>query len=140
MSNVQQGISILEGKTVKIYMVNKKSFNLENRLIEFSLKVIEIVEQLPNTRAGNHIANQLIRSGTSPALNYGEAQGAESKNDFIHKMKICLKELRETLICLKIIYKKPFVKNSNEFELLLKENDELVAIFVKSITTAQSKK
>jgi len=77
-------------------------YDLEDRLIEFSLMIIEIVEELPNTKAGNHLGGQVLRSGTSPALNYAEAQSAESKNDFIHKMKICLKELRETFVALKL--------------------------------------
>jgi hypothetical protein len=71
-----------------------RKFDLEDRLVNYSILIIEVVEMLPNTRAGNHLAGQLIRSGTSPALNYGEAQGAESRSDFIHKMKISLKELR----------------------------------------------
>lgn len=75
-----------------------KKYDLEERLIQFALLIIDIVEMLPNTRAGNHIAGQLIRSGTSSAFNYGEAQVAESRDDFIHKMKICLKELKETHI------------------------------------------
>ena len=80
-----------------------KKYDLEERLIQFALLIIDIVEKLPNTRAGNHIAGQLIRSGTSPAFNYGEAQVAESRDDFIHKMKICLKELKETHIAVQII-------------------------------------
>lgn len=87
-------------------MMNEKpirKFNLEERLIEFAVLIIEIVENLNNTRAGNHIAGQLVRSGTSPALHYGEAQSAESINDFVHKLKILLKELRESLVSLKII-------------------------------------
>ena len=71
-----------------------KKFDLEERLIKFSIDIIEVVELLPPTKAGNHLAAQLVRSGTAPALNYGEAQRAESRNDFIHKMKISLKELR----------------------------------------------
>jgi len=81
----------------------KIKYDLEERLIQFALLIIDIVEMLPNTRAGNHIAGQLIRSGTSPAFNYGEAQVAESRDDFIHKMKICLKELKETHIAVQII-------------------------------------
>ena len=80
-----------------------KKFDLEERLVRFSVLIIEITENLYTTRAGNHIAGQLVRSGTSPALLYGEAQSAESRNDFIHKLKILLKELRETVIALKII-------------------------------------
>ncbi len=87
-----------------------KGFDLEDRLISFSIRIMEIAEKLPNTKSGIYIANQMIRSGTSPALNYAEAQSAESRNDFIHKMKICLKELRETHVSLKIIYRKPIIK------------------------------
>ena len=71
---------------------------LEERLIDFAVLIVSVVEALPNSKAGNHIANQLIRSGTSPAPNYGEAQSAESHKDFIHKLKISLKELRETMV------------------------------------------
>ena len=76
---------------------------MEQRLIDFAVKIIEVTESLANTRAGNHLAGQLVRSGISPALQYGEAQSAESGNDFIHKLKILLKELRESLVLLKII-------------------------------------
>jgi len=78
---------------------------LEDRLIDFAVLIIEIVNEMPNTKAGNHLSGQLVRSGTSPALNYGEAQSAESRKDFIHKIKVVLKELRESFVCLKIIYK-----------------------------------
>jgi four helix bundle protein len=78
-------------------------YDLEERLLDFAVRIIEIVEALPNTRTGNHIAGQLLRCGTSPAPNYGEAQSAESRQDFVHKMKICLKELRETNVWLKIV-------------------------------------
>jgi four helix bundle protein len=88
---------------------DSKKFDLEERLVKFSIRIIEVVELLPNNRSGNHLAGQLVRSGTAPALNYAEAQSAESRNDFIHKMKISLKELRETYVCLKIIYQKPLV-------------------------------
>jgi len=81
-------------------MMNEKerNYDLQERLIEFAVRVLNAVESLPNSRVGNHVAGQLIRSGTSPAPNYGEAQSAESRKDFIHKMKIALKELRETLV------------------------------------------
>ncbi len=91
---------------------------------------------MPNNRIGSHLGGQLIRSGTSPALNYGEAQGAESRNDFIHKMKLCLKELRETIVCLKIIARKPVIKILTLVEMALIEANELAAIFNKSIDTA----
>lgn len=61
-------------------------FDLEERLTDFAVKIIEIVDDIPNSKAGNHLSGQLVRSGTSPALNYGEAQSAESRKDFIHKV------------------------------------------------------
>jgi len=74
------------------------------RLIEFEVAVVYFIESLPNSKSANYLGGQLLRSGTSPALNYGEAKSAESKNDFLHKMKICLKELRESHNCLRIMY------------------------------------
>ncbi|MEZ5386281.1 MAG: four helix bundle protein [Prosthecobacter sp.] len=112
---------------------------LEDRLVNFAVRVISVVEALPDTKAGKHLAGQLVRSGTSPALNYGEAQSAESRSDFVHKMKVCLKELRETCICLKIIERKPMCSKAR-LNPLLKECDELIAIFVKSIQTAEQNK
>ena len=92
---------------------------------------------MPNTKAGNHLSGQLVRSGSSPALNYGEAQSGESRKDFIHKMKVALKELRETFICLKIIKIAKLFNEENKMQKALNENNELIAIFVKSIETAQ---
>ncbi len=115
-----------------------KKFDLEERLINFAVLIVEIVESIPKTRAGNHLAGQLIKSGTSPALNYGEAQSGESRKDFIHKIKIVLKELRETFICLKIIYRVKLYKSEENLKMTLKENDELISIFVKSVETAQN--
>jgi four helix bundle protein len=114
-----------------------KFYDLNERLINFAAEIILLSEKLPKTVAGNHIAGQLIRSGTAPALQYGEAQGAESRNDFIHKMKVALKELRESFNCLRMIQKVNWV-NSGELPPLLYENDELISIFVKSIKTAQA--
>ena len=114
-----------------------KKYDLEERLIQFSLLIIDIVEALPNTRSGNHVAGQLLRSGTSPAFNYGEAQVAESRNDFIHKMKICLKELKETDIAMQIISRKPLIIDFPKLNLALSECKELISIFVKSIETAR---
>lgn len=116
---------------------NERKYDLEERLLEFSIKIIDIVEELPNTKAGSHIAGQLIRCGTSPTFNYGEAESAESKNDFIHKMSICLKELRETRLCLIIIKRKPLIEDTTLVDNTIKENQELIAIFGKSINTAE---
>ena len=119
-------------------MAKERKFDLEDRLIEFASRCIKASESLPASRAGIHLSDQLVRSGTSPALNYGEAQGAESAKDFVHKMKICLKELRETMVCLKIIVKAELIK-TEKAELLIKEVDELVAIFVTSVKTAKER-
>jgi four helix bundle protein len=119
---------------------NSKPYNLEDRLIAFALQMIQIVEMLPSDKIGSHIGGQLLRSGTSPALNYGEAQSAESKNDFIHKMKVCLKELKETRVSLKIIILKPLIKENKITKNGLNENEELIAIFGKSIETAKRNK
>lgn len=117
-----------------------KEYDLEDRLINFAVSIIDIVEALPNTRAAKHIAGQLVRSGTSPAPNYGEAQSAESRKDFIHKMKISLKELRETRVWLRIILKKSLIKPPAQAESALSECQELIRIFAKSVLTAESKK
>ena len=109
-----------------------KKYDLEERLIQFALLIIDIVEMLPNTRAG-----QLIRSGTSPAFNYGEAQVAESRDDFIHKMKICLKELKEAHIAVQIIQRKPLIKDFTKIDKGITECKELISIFLRSIETAR---
>ncbi len=114
----------------------EKKFDLDERLINFAVTVIRISEALPKTFAGNNIAGQLVRSGTSPALNYGEAQSAESRNDFIHKMKIAAKELRETFNCLRIISKMNWYPEEKLLSIL-DENNQLISFFVKSIETAK---
>ena len=96
--------------------------------------IIEIVKQLPSDRVGVHLSGQLLRSGTSPALNYGEALGAESKRDFVHKLKVVLKELKETLVCLRILVRISYLPIESP---ALKECNELISIFVKSIDTAR---
>lgn len=115
----------------------KRTFDLEDRLIDFSVMLIQISEEMPNSKAGNHLSGQLIRSGTSPALNYGEAQSAESRKDLVHKMKLSLKELRETLVNLKIVRKATLYGTEQLLIIAMKENNELIAIFVTSIATAQ---
>jgi len=114
-------------------------FDLEERWIVFAIRINRIAESLPKTKVGNHIAGQLIRCGTSPAPNYGEAQSAESRADFIHKMKVCLKELRETKIWLLMIIRAKLVKPASKLEPLIDENNELISIFVSSIKTAKQK-
>ncbi|MDO9255587.1 MAG: four helix bundle protein [Bacteroidales bacterium] len=115
----------------------KDKHDLEERLISFAVLIVEIVESMPDSRAANHLSGQLLRSGTSPALNYGEAQSGESRRDFIHKIKIVLKELRESFICLKIIHRSKLYKTEEKILFALKESNELISIFVKSVETAQ---
>ncbi|MBG6063476.1 four helix bundle protein [Flavobacterium sp. CG_9.1] len=117
-----------------------KQYDLHERLIDFAVMIIEITDNLKNSKAANHLSGQVVRSGTSPSLNYSEAQSAESRNDFIHKMSIVLKELRETHSCLKIIQRASLYNKEEEFLVAgIKENNELISIFVKSIETSKSK-
>lgn len=111
--------------------------NLENRLIDFALSVNGLLTYLPNDVFIQNLKNQMARSSTSPAFNYGEAQSAESRKDFIHKLMICLKELRETLVGLKFIERGSFAKEDLLLEELKTENNELIAIFMKSIKTSR---
>ncbi len=117
-----------------------KPFDLEDRLIDFAVRIIRIADSLPKTKIGKHIAGQIVRCGTSPAPNYGEAQGAESSADFVHKMKVCLKELRETRVWLLMIVKAELLKSASRIEPLIDENNQLISIFVKSIQTARKKR
>jgi four helix bundle protein len=111
---------------------------LENRLIDFASNIIIISSKFEKNYAGNHLAGQIIRSGTSPALNYGEAQSAESVKDFVHKMGLCLKELRETFVCLKIIEKAKLISDITDLVKTKNEANELISIFVSSIKTAKN--
>lgn len=113
--------------------------DLEERLINFSVLIIQIADEMPGKKAAQHLTGQLIRSGTSPALNYGEAQSAESRKDFVHKIKIILKELRETHICLKIIKRAELFEVNSKIEQAINENNELISIFVKSVETARKR-
>ena len=115
-------------------------YDLEERLIEFSIRLLDLVEALPRSRVGNHIAGQLVRCGTSPPANYGEAQSAESRSDFIHKMKVILKELREVRVWLVLIQRKSLIKPAENVASILAECSELIAIFVTSVGTAEWKK
>jgi four helix bundle protein len=118
----------------------QRDYDLQDRLIGFTVRIMSLVEDLPGTRAGNHVAGQLLRCGTSPAPNYGEARGAESRRDFIHKMKIALKELREADVWLVIIQRKPLIDPPEHVTPTIRECNELISIFVKSIKTAEKNK
>lgn len=120
--------------------MEQKKYDLEDRFVNYTCRMIDVVEALPNTRAGNYIAGQLVRACHSPTFNYGEAQGAESRNDFIHKMGVILKELKECRTALKIIIRKQMIKPVLKLDPIYKETEELIAIIGKSISTAEKNK
>jgi four helix bundle protein len=109
---------------------------LEDRLLKFSVGILDLSENMPNTKGSNHLCGQIVRSGTAPPLLYGEACSAESIHDFIHKMGIALKELRETRMCLRMIEMKKYIPDLKE---TINENDQLIRIFGSSINTARAK-
>ena len=115
----------------------RRKFDLEDRLLEFASAVIDLSEKLPNTRAGNHVAGQVLRSGTSPYPNHGEAEDAESRDDFIHKLKVCLKEMRETRRWARLLRRKGWAADDPTLVFVLSEADELIRIFYSSIQTAR---
>ena len=112
-------------------------YDLEDRLLEFAVAVIDVSERLPSPRAGNHIAGQFLRAGTSPYGNHGEAESPESRDDFIHKLKICLKELRETRRWARLIDRKRWIEGNTQLIFVLQEVEELIRIFKASIQTAE---
>lgn len=117
-------------------MQQPRKFDLEDRLVKFAILALNVCDILPPTKTGSNLEHQLSKSGTAPALMYGEVQAAESQADFIHKMKCALKELQETRINLRIIIEKPVITHESA-SLTLKECNELIAIFTSSIQTAK---
>jgi four helix bundle protein len=115
-------------------------YDLEDRFVNYTCRMIDVTESLPKTRSGNYMAGQLIRSCHSPAFNYGEAQAAESPDDFIHKLRVVLKELKECRTSLKIIIKKGYITPGSKLQPIYKETEELIAIIGKSISTAEKNK
>ena len=111
---------------------------LEERLIDFAVRVIKVADRLPKTPVGKHIAGQLLRSGTSPAPNYAEARGAESNADFVHKLKIALKELNETSVWLRMVCRAELLTTKILAELI-DENQQLCRILNASVKTAKKK-
>ena len=116
-----------------------KAIELEERLIDFAVRIIKLSANIPRTPAGKHIAGQILRSGTSPAPNYGEARGAESHADFVHKLRIVLKELNETSIWLRMIARSQLLREEVIADIG-GENRELCRIFTASLKTASSSK
>jgi four helix bundle protein len=114
----------------------EEKFNLEDRLLEFTARLITLINALPTSRAGNHIAGQLLRCGTSPFANHGEVQAAESRKDFVHKLGVCHKELKEIQPWLRLIARVELF-STKRVRLLLLETEELIRIFAASIRTAE---
>jgi four helix bundle protein len=117
----------------------RKRESIEERLLEYAAVCIRVAEGLPASVAGRHVCGQLIRSGTAPMAHHGEAQGGESTEDFIHKMSIALKELRESERWLKLIVRVPLLTDVTKVSLAIAESDELQRIFYASINTARQK-
>ncbi len=115
----------------------RKGADIEERLLDFAVRVGKAIDALPDTRLGRHIAGQLVRSGTSSAPNYAEACAGESKKDFIHKLAIVLKELRESSVWIRLIVKSGLIPEQR-LELLQDECDQLCKIIAKSLVTAKS--
>ena len=114
-------------------------YELESRLIDFSVSTIKLSYKMNRSYVAKHLSSQLVRSGTSVSLNYGEAMSGESIRDFIHKMKIILKELRESHICLKIVEKANLCSDLISLNRVKTENNELISIIVVSINTASKR-
>jgi four helix bundle protein len=114
-----------------------RRYDLEDRLLDFAVDVVELTESLPNARAGNHIAGQLLRCGTSPLSNHAEVEAAESRKDFLHKLRICLKELRETKRWLRLVSRLKKLGEPTNVPACLNEAEELIRIFAASVKTAE---
>lgn len=113
-------------------------FDLEDRLLDYAVRIIRVTESMKRTRAGVHIADQLLRSGTSPYGHHGEAESAESRADFVHKLRICAKELRESRRWLRLVERAELVAKPLLLAGILAEGDELIRIFAASIRTAET--
>ena len=117
--------------------ISSRADQLEKRLILFAAKIVSLSSKLPKTQQGRHISSQILRSGTSSAANYGEARGAESRADFIHKLKIVFKELNETVIWLEVITESSLLSSDNTVALIT-ESRELSRIMAASIKTSRA--
>jgi len=135
-SNAERRTSNVELGTKKAGTQRGERYDLEERLLEYAVRIIRLVDALPASKTGRHVADQLLRRGTSPLANHGELPGAESRKDFIHKLGICLKEIREAQRWLRLIHRVPLVAPP-KIEPLLSETDALIRIFVASLRTAE---
>jgi four helix bundle protein len=120
--------------------MSERAFDLEDRLLDFAARIIRVSESMKPTPAGRHVGDQLLRSGTSPFANHGEAEGAESLNDFVHKLRICYKELRESRRWMRLAQRADLLEQPERLTPLLDEADELIRIFAASLRTAEKKR
>lgn len=135
-SNIQRSTSNVQLGDGKGTSAGGRRYDLEERLLEYAVRIIRLVDALPATRAGRHVADQLLRCGTSPLANHGELQAAESRKDFIHKLGVCLKEIRESRRWLRLIHRVPMLP-PGKVEPLLVETEALIKIFSASVRTAE---
>lgn len=136
MSKAERRTLNVERSEEKPTASDLKRYDLEDRLLEYAVRIIRLVDALPVTKAGRHVADQLLRCGTSPLANHGEVQGAESRKDFIHKLGVCSKEIREAQRWVRLIHRVPLIA-APKVEPLLAETDALIRIFRASIRTAE---
>ena len=115
---------------------NAQRFDLKERLLEYAVRIIRVADALPPSKAARDVSDQLLRCGTSPLANHGELQGAESRKDFIHKLDVCLKEIREARRSPRLIHRVPLLAAA-KVERLRKETEALIKIFSASIRTAE---
>ena len=130
------GTSNAQRSTPNAQLKRTAHFDLEDRLLDFSARIIRLVDALPNTRAANHLSGQLLRCGTSPYGNHGEVEAAESRRDFVHKLRVCLKELKESRRWLRLLQKAGLLPE-RKMASILRETEELIKIFFASIRTAE---
>src|SRR5437762_13109870 len=133
---VADGVRVNEVPNADYANRDSRHYNLEDRLLDFAVNIVELTESFPMTRSGNHLAGQLLRCGTSPLSNHGEVEAAESRKDFLHKLRICLKELRETKRWLRLVGRLNLIDVS-DLGGCLNETEKLIRIFVASVGTAE---
>jgi four helix bundle protein len=138
--NIEHSTSNIEVKREEGENKGNGIYDLEDRLLDYGAKVIHVSRGLTGDYAERHIGQQLLRSGTAPVSHHGEAQGAESPADFIHKLRLALKELRESERWLKLLNRANMLTQTDDLNFLLSETDQLIRIFVKSIATAEKRR
>src|SRR5437762_11393422 len=134
---VADGVRVNEVPNADYANRDSRRYNLEDRLLDFAVNIVELTESFPMTRFGNHLAGQLLRCGTSPLSDHGEVEAAESRKDFLHKLRICLKELRETRRWLRLVGRLNLIDIS-DLGVCLNEAEEFIRIFVASVRTAEN--